>query len=133
MGVAVRLTRRGALLGPLALGACASPLPGLPVPASTPEARALPTPAVAGFRPGYGYRLQLTNLPEEPGRSLYPSLEVLSTLHVPPTLRAEDFPATIVFTVDDLKRAAAGGLVTKVVYLEDPMQAPAVTTTATSS
>ena len=41
MGVAARLTRRGALLGPLALGACASPLPGLPVPASTPEARAL--------------------------------------------------------------------------------------------
>ena len=29
----------------------------------TPEARMLDTPTVVGFRPGYGYRLQLGNLP----------------------------------------------------------------------
>src|SRR4051812_23568081 len=85
----------------------------------TPEARVFDPPAVAGFRPGYGYRLQLSGLPEQPGRVLSPSFEVLSTLHVPPGLRAEDFPATVVFTTDDLRRAAAGGMVTKVVYLED--------------
>src|SRR6516162_1372287 len=60
---------------------------------ATPEARTVAAPALAGFRPGYGYRLQLSSLPEEPGRSLYPSLEVIDTLHVPPTLRAESFPA----------------------------------------
>jgi uncharacterized repeat protein (TIGR01451 family) len=91
------------------------------------DARTLTAPAVAGFRPGYGYRVLLSRLPEMPADlTVAPSLEVLSTLHVPPGLRAEDFPATIQFTVDDLQRVAAGGLVTKVVYLEDPMQAPAI-------
>src|SRR5687768_10886111 len=55
----------------------------------TPEARTFPTPAVAGFRPGYGYRLHLSGLPtapDQPLAALTPSLEVLSTLHVPPTL-----------------------------------------------
>ena len=97
----------------------------------TPEARVFPVPAVAGFRPGYGYRLQLTALPEQPDRVLCPSFEVLDTLHVPPGLRAEDFPATVAFSEDDLRRAANGGMVTKVVYLEDPIQAPAVRTTPT--
>ncbi|HEY1379541.1 MAG TPA: hypothetical protein VGF55_22245 [Gemmataceae bacterium] len=93
---------------------------------ATPEPRVVAAPAVAGFRPGYGYRILLADLPDQPGRVLSPSFEVLSTLHVPPGVRAEDFPATVVFSVDDLRRAAAGGLVTKVVYLEDPFQAPPV-------
>ena len=72
----------------------------------TPEARSFPTPAVAGFRPGYGYRLQLSQLPgRTPSAAVYPSLEVLDTLHVPPGLRAEDFPATVVLSEDDLRRA----------------------------
>jgi uncharacterized repeat protein (TIGR01451 family) len=97
----------------------------------TPEARTFPCPMMAGFRPGYGYRVQLSHLPELPaGATLSPSIEVLSTLHVPFGLRAEDFPAIVQFTIDDIRLAAAGGLVTKVVYLEDPMQAPAVTSTA---
>jgi uncharacterized repeat protein (TIGR01451 family) len=97
----------------------------------TPEARAFAAPAVAGFRPGYGYRLQLGDLPDQPGRILSPSFEVLDTLHIPPGLKAEDFPATVVFSEDDLRRAATGGMVTKVVYLEDPVQAPAVRSSAT--
>jgi uncharacterized repeat protein (TIGR01451 family) len=88
---------------------------------------------MAAFRPGYGYRVQLNRLPEMPAEAtLCPSIEVLSTLHVPPGLRAEDFPAIVQFTIDDIRLAAAGGLVTKVVYLEDPMQAFAVTSTATT-
>jgi uncharacterized repeat protein (TIGR01451 family) len=97
----------------------------------TPEARAFAAPAVAGFRPGYGYRIQITGLPEDPSRTLAPTFEVIDTLHVPPALKAEDFPATVVFSEDDLRRAAAGGMVTKVVYLEDPVQAPPVRTTST--
>jgi uncharacterized repeat protein (TIGR01451 family) len=97
----------------------------------TPEARVSPSPAIAGFRPRYGYRLQLIDLPDAPGRVLSPTIEVLDSLHVPPGLKAEDFPATVVFSEDDLRRAAKGGMVTKVVYLEDPVQAPAVRTTPT--
>jgi len=96
---------------------------------ATPEARILPTPTVIGFRPGYRYRLQISNLPEEPTRIVSPSIDVLSTLHVPPGLRAEDFPATLNISVDDLQRVAAGALVTKVIYLEDPHQAPALNST----
>ncbi|MFO0809883.1 MAG: hypothetical protein U0746_14780 [Gemmataceae bacterium] len=93
------------------------------------ETRTFDQPAVAGFRPGYYYRVGLGNVGGDPMRTLYPSFEVISTLHVPPSLKAEDYPATIRFTEDDIKRAAAGGLVTKVVYLEDPFQAPALTST----
>ena len=95
----------------------------------TPETRSFPAPAVAGFRPGYGYRIQLADIPGQAGRVLSPSFEVLSTLHVPPGVRAEDFPATVAFSEDDLRRAAAGGMVTKVVFFEDPFQAPAVQST----
>src|SRR5437762_1783364 len=80
----------------------------------TPEARAFAAPAVAGFRPGYGYRVQIVGLPDQPDRVLAPSFEVIDSLHMPPGLRAEDFPATVVFTEDDLRRAATGGMVTKV-------------------
>jgi uncharacterized repeat protein (TIGR01451 family) len=96
---------------------------------ATPEARGVASPAVIGFRPGYRYRFQLSNLPDEPGRVISPSLDVLNTLHVPPGLRAEDFPATLTLSVDDLRRAAGGALVTKVIFLEDPAQAPALTST----
>jgi uncharacterized repeat protein (TIGR01451 family) len=95
----------------------------------TPEARGFTAPAVAGFRPGYAYRIQLTDIPEQPGRVVSPSFEVLDTLHVPPGLKAENFPATVQFTEADLRLAASGGMVTKVVYLEDPVQAPAVRST----
>lgn len=92
-----------------------------------PDSRSFASPTMAAFRPGYGYRLQLSQVPELPAdATLSPSLEVLSTLHVPPGLKAEDYPATVQFTVDDIRRAAAGGMITKVVYLEDPFQAPAI-------
>jgi uncharacterized repeat protein (TIGR01451 family) len=95
-----------------------------------PDAKTFPSPSIAGFRPGYAYRVLLGKLPELPADvTLAPSIEVLSTLHIPPGIRAEDYPATVQFTIDDLRRVAAGGLITKVVYLEDPMQAPAVQST----
>ncbi len=95
----------------------------------SPEPKTLDQPTVAGFRPGYFYRVGLGNVGGDPLRNLYPTFEVVSTLHVPPSLKPEDYPATVKFTEDDIKRAAAGGLVTKVIYLEDPFQAPALTST----
>src|SRR3954470_11374707 len=32
---------------------------------ATPEARVFPAPAVAGFRPGYAYRILLADLPDQ--------------------------------------------------------------------
>src|SRR5688500_14496555 len=98
---------------------------------AAPEPRVAPAPAVAGFRPGYRYRFQVqvpppAARPDLPAVVISPSMDVLSTLHVPPGLKAEDFPATLPITADDLIAITSGGLVTKVIYLEDPYQAPAV-------
>src|SRR4051812_22508654 len=92
----------------------------------TPVARAYESGVVAGFRPGYIYRVQIGNLPGEPTATISPSLEVLNTLHVPPPLRAEDYPATLTLTGDDVRRILNGVMVTKVIYLEDPLKAAPV-------
>jgi len=81
------------------------------------------TPAVFGFRPGYVYRLELSNLPLQPGRVLYPEVEVRGVLVPRPGMKYMDWPAPLLFTAQDIERALAGGLVTKVVYLEDPEKA----------
>jgi uncharacterized repeat protein (TIGR01451 family) len=89
----------------------------------TPGARRYDTPVTAGLRPGYSYRLQLTDLPEYPGLELYPSLEVRGTLRDGPSFNPAHHPAPITLDSYDLERIAAGGLVTKVIYLEHPAHA----------
>src|SRR5437764_3455409 len=59
---------------------------------ATPEARIYPAPVAVGLRPGYRYRLQVSNLPDDPRRVISPSIDVIGSLHVPPGLRAEEFP-----------------------------------------
>jgi hypothetical protein len=66
------------------------------------------------------YRLRLTSiLPDFPGRSFYPTLEV-----APATPKTLTFLAhasvPITFSADDFAQARAGNLVVKVVYLPDP-------------
>lgn len=85
--------------------------------------RLFPTPVVVGLRPGYRFRVQLSNLPERPGVTLYPTVEVRGNLHLPPLHGAHNFPATVDLTPADLESAAAGSVVTKVIYLENPDRA----------
>lgn len=118
------------------------PGPGLPVPAPVLAAKVLAppgvrvavhpgsklarindTPAVFGFRPGYVYRLELSNLPYHPDRVLYPEIEVHGVLVPRPGMKYMDWPAPIVFNARDIERALAGALITKAVYLEDPEKA----------
>src|SRR5918999_813795 len=42
----------------------------------TPLARMFDTPITLAFRPGYSYRLELSGLPNHPGRVLYPEITV---------------------------------------------------------
>ncbi|MFO0800710.1 MAG: hypothetical protein U0804_24865 [Gemmataceae bacterium] len=86
-------------------------------------ARMHDAPAVFGFRPGYVYRLELSNLPYQPGRVLYPEVEVRGVLVPRAGMRYMDWPAPLLFTQADLDRALAGGVVVKAVYLEDPEKA----------
>ena len=88
-----------------------------------PRGRDFAAPAPAGLRPGYVYRVRLSGLAGRPGVTLHPTLEVLGSLHLPPKLNAAEHPAPVVFTEQDLERALAGALVTKVIYLEHPERA----------
>lgn len=72
-----------------------------------------------GMQIGPVYRLKVTNIPESPGKELYPSIEILNRLYPPEGLE-NDFPIQVVLGKDDLKQALAGNLVTKVIYLENP-------------
>ncbi len=88
-----------------------------------PQGRAFDAPVVAGLRPGYLYRIEVSHLPGRPGISFYPTLEVRGSLCLPPRLTAPSFPAPVVFTEEDIASVLSGALVTKVVYLEDPDRA----------
>jgi uncharacterized repeat protein (TIGR01451 family) len=85
-------------------------------------------PVTVGLRPGYIYRVKLSRFHDYPGLALFPSLEVRGTLHLPANLRPADHPAPVVITGDDIALALAGGLVTKVIYLENPERAQPVAT-----
>lgn len=87
------------------------------------------TTATFGFRPGYIYRVQLTGLPNRPDESLYPEIEVRGSLAPRPGMNYMDYPAAIFFSADELAKASAGSLLTKVIYLEDPEKAVPVKTT----
>jgi uncharacterized repeat protein (TIGR01451 family) len=94
----------------------------------TPAAKRFAAPATFGFRPGYIYRLELTDLPGFPGEALYPVLEVRGSLVPRPGMNVLEFPAPIVIGRDDVAKALSGVLVTKAIYLEDPARAVPVET-----
>lgn len=81
-----------------------------------------PAPAMAGLLLGPVYRLKLSELADYPGLELYPTIELVDRLH-PPAGRETEFPVIIEFTTDELEAAAAGRLITKIIYLEQPNRA----------
>lgn len=93
-----------------------------------PDATRYAVPTTFGFRPGYIYRLELTDIPGRPGEALYPVLEVRGSLVPRPGMKFLDYPAPIFIDRDDIAKALSGGLVTKAIYLEDPTRAVPVQT-----
>ncbi len=94
--------------------------------------RDLAMPSVLGLRPGYVFRFEINNLPELPGVSLYPTLEVRGSLSMTSKARPRDFPAPVILTRDDLQAVLRGTLVTKVIFLEHPERAIPTATTIES-
>src|SRR5262249_47297868 len=92
-----------------------------------PEGREFEAPVTVGMRTGYVYRVKLGGMAKYPGVTLYPTLEVRGRVQLPPRMNPADYPAPVVFTDDDIEKALGGGLITKVVYLEDPNRAASVT------
>ena len=72
-------------------------------------------PLRMGLVVGHPYRLRITNIPEQEGRELFPSVRVLAKLATPPGM-AWRFPVEIVIDEDDLSLALAGSHVRRVVY-----------------
>lgn len=72
-------------------------------------------PLRMGLVVGHPYRLRITNIPQQDGRELFPSVRVLAKLATPPGM-AWRFPVEIVIDEDDLTLALAGSHVRRVVY-----------------
>jgi hypothetical protein len=77
---------------------------------------------VVGMQIGPVYRLQIGNIPNNPGIDLYPTIEVVDRLYPPPCLELR-YPIPVEFTENELELAARGAFVTRIVYVEDPSQA----------
>jgi uncharacterized repeat protein (TIGR01451 family) len=82
---------------------------------------------VIGFRPGYVFRFELTNLPYNPFKSLYPEVELRGVLVPRPGMKYMDYPIPLYFTQGDIDRVLKGAMITKVIYLEDPEKALPIT------
>jgi uncharacterized repeat protein (TIGR01451 family) len=93
--------------------------------------RSFDAPVAVGMRPGYAYRLRLSNLPGHPDLSIFPTVEVRGSLKLAPKLNAANYPAPVVLTEADIQSVMAGNFICKAVYLENPARAVPATTPPT--
>ena len=75
-----------------------------------------PGPLRIGLVVGQAYRLRVGGIASEEGFELFPSIRPLARLDVPPGT-AWRFPVEVVIDEDDLRLAAAGAHVRRIVYL----------------
>ena len=72
------------------------------------QAVTLATPCTVGLRPGYTYRIALSEMKKYPGQIFYPTLEVHGSILLGGNLRACDFPAGLVFRDLDFNTVNSG-------------------------
>jgi hypothetical protein len=80
------------------------------------------SPFRAGLLIGAVYRLRLSELPNDPGSELFPTVELIDRLYPPPGFEYR-FPIVVQITREDIQLARDGKMVTRVVYVEDPCSA----------
>ena len=78
-----------------------------------------PAPFSVGLLIGSVYRMRVTNILQQEGQEVYPTIEVINRLY-PPIGMEFKFPIPIELTQEELEMALAGRFVTRVVYLEEP-------------
>src|SRR5207244_12170007 len=76
-------------------------------------------PLSVGLLIGSVYRLRVTNIQQQKGQEVYPTIEVINRLY-PPMGMEFKFPIPIELTQEELEMALSGRFVTRVVYLEEP-------------
>jgi hypothetical protein len=72
-----------------------------------------------GLQVGNVYRFRVTEITNLEGQDLFPSVEVIDRLY-PPDGREQEFPIPVELSPEDLRLAANGKYVTRVIYIEDP-------------
>lgn len=121
-----RLLRGGALSGACQPVEIRAPLGARIAPAAgTSFLQGVPDRLLVGLTIGPVYRFRVTEIPENPGLEVFPTVELIDRLYPPPgqSLR---FPVPIELTLDELLQAAEGRFITRVIYVEDPLLAPAI-------
>src|SRR3954464_12744952 len=86
--------------------------------------------ALVGLQIGPVSRLQVADIPNTNGLSLYPTIEVIDRTYPPPGV-ALRYPIPIELTQDELDLASRGAFVTRVIYVENPNQALPIARKAT--
>jgi hypothetical protein len=81
-----------------------------------------PGDALVGMQIGPVYRLRISNIPNNEGMDVFPTVEIIDRTYPPPGL-ALRYPIPIELTQDELELATHGAFVTRVIYIEDPGQA----------
>jgi uncharacterized repeat protein (TIGR01451 family) len=89
------------------------------------QARPMPTAsgAVVGLRSRFRYVFALENLAARPNERFYGSIEVVLGPWLPPNVSGPDCPVALSFTDQDVLALASGGMVTKIIVLENPSNA----------
>ncbi len=80
---------------------------------------------LVGLPIGPVYRFKISEIPEHPGLEVFPTIEMVDRTYPPPGL-ALKFPVPIELTQEELLLAVEGRFITRVIYLEDPLLAPAI-------
>lgn len=75
-----------------------------------------------GLQIGAVYRFKAEGIPGYESVAVYPTVELIDRTY-PPCGREAEFPIPIELTEEDLRLAAQGAFVTRVVYVEDPKTA----------
>jgi hypothetical protein len=76
-------------------------------------------PFTVGLLIGSVYRLRVTNIPQQEGLEVYPTVEVIDRTY-PPRGQEVKYPIPIELAQEELEMALEGRFVTRVIYLEDP-------------
>jgi hypothetical protein len=81
-----------------------------------------PAPRRAGFLIGGVYRLRVTGIPKAEGLEVFPTIEVIDRLYAPADQQVR-FAIPVELTREDMQLAIDGKMVTRVIYLENPLDA----------
>ncbi len=78
-----------------------------------------PAPVKVGMLVGPIYRLRVMNIPLAPGVEVFPTVEVVDRIYAPQGHELR-FAIPVELTSEELRLAAAGKFITRVIYVEDP-------------